>query len=88
MGSVTPPMIVVPAGRRHYWDADGNETVVYIVQSKEVLLSISAFQCASAYSDRLDARQFVLKNRLGGHEFLTSVGSRNMPLACSKFFRR
>lgn len=81
-------MIAVPTRQRRYRIADGNPIIVYMNQNDKVLPPMSGFQYAAAYSDRLDARRFVLGMRLDGHEFLTSVGGRRLLTACSGWLHR
>lgn len=49
---------------------------------------MSTYQYATAVSDRLNVRRFVLGMRLNGHEFLVQVGHWKMPMACSGWLRR
>lgn len=43
LDAATPPMIVVPAGRRRYWDNFGNRIIVHINRNNKVLPPGSVF---------------------------------------------
>lgn len=87
-GTFPPPPIAVAVGQRRYVDLDGNEVVVSVNSNSEVLPPISVFRYAAAFSERLDARRFVLEVPLSGHEFTIRSGQRVFQTACSGLLRR
>lgn len=69
LGTATPSMIAVPIGQRRFWEADSSKIIVAVNPRGEVLSSMSVFQYAAAFSDRVNVCRFVLEMHLNGHEF-------------------
>lgn len=75
-------------GQRRYVDLKGNDVIESINSNSEVLPSLSVFQYAAAFSERLDARRFVPGMPLSGHEFTTGSGRIVSGTTCTEWLRR
>lgn len=88
LGTLPAPPIAVAVGQRRYVDLDGNDAVVSINNHFEVLPPLSVFQFAAVFSERLDARRFVLGMPLSGHELTIDIEPRTLQTACSGWLPR